>query len=75
MLDIVAPDQHKLSLPIEAERIHKAQPRLSRPASGNAQPMGEHEPVENRQDDQDRDAASRQKSDLKDRVVGKRKIT
>jgi hypothetical protein len=75
MLDVIPPDQDKLSLPIEAERIHETQSRLPRPPSRNAQTMGEDEPVEDRQNNQGRDPAGSQKPYLKDRVVGKRKTT
>ena len=75
MLDVVAPDQHKLSLPVEAERVDETQARLSRTPSRHAQPVSEHEPVEDRQDHQGGDSAGREKSDLDDAVVGKGEIT
>ena len=48
MLDIVAPDEHQLTLPVEAESVDEAEPRLARPPARNAQPMGEREPVDDR---------------------------
>ena len=75
MLDIVAPNQHQLPLAVEAERVDEAEPRLTRPGARNAQPMGERQSVDDRQDHQSGDAASRQESDLKDPIVGERKIT
>ena len=75
MLDVVAPDQHKLSLPVEAERVHETQSRLSRPSPRDAQPMGEHESVQNRQNHQPGEAAGHQESDLNHGVVRERKTT
>jgi hypothetical protein len=75
MLDVVAPHQHQLPLPVQAERIHETQSRLSRPAARDAQAMGEHESVEDRQNHQTGEAAGRQESDLNHTVVGERKIT
>jgi hypothetical protein len=74
MFDIVAPDKHQLPLPIEAERVDQPEPRLADPSARNAQPMGESQPVENRDHDQGGDAASRKESDLKDPVVRERKL-
>ncbi len=75
MLDVVAPDEHELPLAVETERIDEPEPWLARPPARNAQPMREHQPIGNRQDDQGGDSANRQKSDLKDAVVGERKLT
>ncbi|MBV8440489.1 MAG: hypothetical protein JO312_08020 [Hyphomicrobiales bacterium] len=75
MLDVVAPHQHKLPLPVEAERVHKTQSRLSRPSPWDAQPVGEHESVQNRQNHQRGKAAGHQESDLHHAVVGEWKIT
>ena len=74
MLDIVAPNENQLPLAVEAERVDEPEPRLARPSARNAQPMGEHESVEDRQDDQRGDAARRQKSDLDDPVIRERKL-
>ncbi len=75
MFDIVAPNEHQLPLSVEAERVDEAEPRLAGPSAGNAQPMGEHQSVDERQNHQSGDAASRQESDLKDRISGERKVT
>ncbi len=75
MFDIVATHQDQLALPIEAECIDKPQPRLAGSASGNAQPMRKHQPVNDRQNDQRGDPAGRQKSDLNNAIIAERKIT
>ena len=75
MLDVVAPHQYQLPLPVEAESVDEAEPRLSRPAPRDAQSMGEYELVEDRQNHQTGEAAGRQESDLNHTVVGERKIT
>ncbi|HME85772.1 MAG TPA: hypothetical protein VKG91_14785 [Roseiarcus sp.] len=75
MLDVVAPHQNKLPLPVEAERVHETQSRLSRPSPRDAQPVGEHESVQNRQNHQRGEAAGHQESDLDHTVVGEWKIT
>ena len=75
MLDVVAPDQHKLPLSVEAESVDETQSRLSRPAARNPQPMRENEPVEDRQNHQGGEAASREEADLNHSVVGERKVT
>jgi hypothetical protein len=59
MFDIVAPDEHELALPVEAECVDQTEPRLAGPSARNAQPMSERQPVENRQDNQGGDAAGR----------------
>ena len=74
MLDIVAADENELPLTVEAEGVDQPEPRLARPSSRDAQPMGEHKPVDDRQRHQDGDPASRQKSDLNDAVVAERKV-
>jgi hypothetical protein len=75
MLDVVAPDQHKLSLSVEAEGVYETQPRLSRPPARDPKPVREHEPVQDCQNHQPGDAASRQEADLNHTVVGEWKIT
>ena len=55
MLDIVAPDEHELPLAVEAEGVDQPKARLAGPPAGNAQPMRESQPVDNRQNDQDRE--------------------
>jgi len=74
MFDIVATDQHKLPLPIQAERIDQPEPRLPGPTTRNTQPMSEGQPVNNREGDEGADAASRKESDLKDPIVRERKL-
>jgi hypothetical protein len=74
MFDIVATDQHQLPLPIQAERIDQPEPRLPGPTTRNTQPMGEGQPVNNREGDEGGDAASRKESDLKDPIVRERKL-
>jgi len=59
VFDIVAPDEHQLALPVEAESVNQPEPRLAGPSARNAQPMGEREPIENRQNDEGGDAAGR----------------
>ncbi len=75
MLNVVAPDQHKLPLPVEAEGVHETQSWLSRPSAGDPKPVREHEPVQDRQNHQRGDAASRQEADLNHPVVGEWKVT
>jgi hypothetical protein len=74
VFDVVAPDQDELALSIETERVDEAQPRLARPPSRDAQPMREHQPIDDRQDHQRSDSAGSQESDLNDAVVGERKL-
>jgi hypothetical protein len=55
MLDIVAPNDHELSLPVEGESIDQAESRL--PAarhSGNPEPMAEYQ-TKYKEDDGRRD--------------------
>jgi hypothetical protein len=75
MFDIVAPNKHQLSLPVETEGIHQAQSRLSRPHARHAQPMREHKAVNDSQHHQRGNPAGRQQSDLNDTIVAERKIT
>ena len=74
VFDIVAPDEHQLALPVEAESVDQPEPRLAGPSARNAQPMGERQPIENRQNDEGGDAAGRKESDLKDPIVRERKL-
>jgi hypothetical protein len=74
MLDVVAADKNKLPLSVEAEGVHQPKPGLARPSAWDPQPVGEHEPVDNRQRHQGGDPASRQKSDLNDSIVAERKV-
>lgn len=41
MLDVVAPDEHELPLPVEVESVHHAQPRLAGPAARHMQAAAE----------------------------------
>jgi hypothetical protein len=75
MLDVVATDKNKLPLAIEAEGVDQPKSGLARSSPWDAQPVGEHKPVDNRQRHQGGDPASRQKSDLRDRIAGERKVT
>jgi hypothetical protein len=74
MLDIVAPDEDQLSLTVETERVDEAEARLAGPSTRNAQPMGEYQSVEDRQDDECGDAARRQEPHLNDPIVCERKL-
>ena len=74
MLDIVAPDEDQLPLAVEAERVDEAKPRLAGPSARNAQPMGERQSINDRQDDERGDAARRQESYLDDPIIGERKL-
>jgi len=74
MLDIVAPNEDELSLAVETEGVDEAEARLAGPSTRNAQPMGEHQPVKDRQDDERGDAARRQESHLNDPVIRERKL-
>ena len=74
MLNIVAPDEDQLPLAIEAERVDETKPRLAGPSARNAQPMGEHQSVKDRQDDERCDAARRQESHLDDPIIRERKL-
>ena len=74
MFDIVASDKHQLPLPVEAEGVDQAEPRLAGPSAGNTQPMSESQPVEDREHDKGGNAASRKESDLKDPIVRERKL-
>ena len=74
MLDVVASHKHQLSLPVEAEGVHEAESRLSGSPAGNTQPMGESEPVQDREHDEGRNAASCEESDLKDPILRERKL-
>ena len=75
MLDVVAPHKHELPLTVQTERVDQPEPRLARSASRHIQPVGENEPVKERQPHQDGDPAGRQNSDLDDPVVAERKVT
>ena len=74
MFDIVAPDEHQLALPVEAECVDQPEPRLAGPSARNAQPIRKRQPVENRQKDEGGDATNGQESDLKDTIVRERKV-
>jgi hypothetical protein len=74
MFDIVASDKHQLPLPVEAEGVDQAEPRLAGPSARNTQPMSESQPVEDREHDKGGNAASRKESDLKDPIVRERKL-
>jgi hypothetical protein len=58
MFDIVAPDQHQLPLPVEAERIDKPEPRLAGSSPRDAQPVCKRQPINKRKHDECGDAAS-----------------
>jgi hypothetical protein len=74
MFDIVASDKHQLPLPVEAEGVDQAKPRLAGPSARNTQPMSEGQPVEDREHDKGGNAAGRKESDLKDPIVRERKL-
>ena len=74
MFDIVAPNEHELSLPVETEGVDKAQSRLSGPPARDAQAMREDKPVDRRQHRHRDDAARRRQSDLNDLIVRERKL-
>jgi hypothetical protein len=74
VFDIVAADQHKLPLPVQAECIDQPEPRLPGSSTRNAQPMSEGQPVNNRENDEGGDAASREQSDLENPIVRERKL-
>jgi hypothetical protein len=74
MFDIVAADQHKLPLPVQAECVDQPEPRLPGPSTRNTHPMSEGQPVNNRERDEGGDAASRKESDLKDPILRERKL-
>ena len=74
MLDIVAPDEDQLALAVQGERVDEAKPRLAGPSARNAQPMGEHQSVKDRQDDERGDAARRQEPHLNDPIIRERKL-
>ena len=74
MLDIVAPDEDQLPLTVETKRVDQAEARLAGPSARNAQPMGEYQSVEDRQDDECGDAARRQEPHLNDPIVCERKL-
>jgi hypothetical protein len=74
MFDIVAANQHKLPLPIQAERIDEPESRLPGSSTRYAQPMSEGQPVNNREHDEGGDAANGKQSDLENPVVRERKV-
>jgi hypothetical protein len=74
MFDIVASDKHQLALPVEAEGVDQAEPRLAGPSARNTQPMSESQPVEDREHDKGGNAASRKESDLEDPILPERKL-
>ena len=75
VFDVVAPDEHQLALPVEAEGVDQPEPRLAGPSAGNTQTMSESQPVQNRQNDEDGDPAGQKEADLQDPIVRERKIT
>jgi hypothetical protein len=74
MFNIVASDEHQLPLPVEAEGVDQAEPRLAGPSARDAQPMSESQPVEDREHDKGGNTTSRKESDLKDPIVRERKL-
>ncbi len=74
MLDIVAPDEDELSLTVKTEGVNEAKARLAGSSTRNTEPVGEHQPVKDRQDDERGDAARRQESHLNDPVIRERKL-
>jgi hypothetical protein len=74
MLDIVAPNEDELPLAIEAERVDEAKPGLTGSPARDAQPMGERQPVEDRENDERSNAARRQESYLDDSIIRERKL-
>jgi hypothetical protein len=75
MFHVVAPDEHQLALPVEAECVDQPEPRLAGPSAGNAQPLSKRQPVKNRQNDKGGDRASQKEADLQDPIVRERKVT
>jgi hypothetical protein len=75
MFHIVAPDEHKLALPVEAECVDQPEPGLAGPSARNTQPLSERQPVKNRQNDKGGDRASQKEADLQDPIVRERKVT
>ena len=73
MLDIVAPDEHELTLPVEREGVDQPEPRLARLASaGKAQPMTEQRPIcDDHGSDRDNDD-SHDHGDLQHAIVAER---
>ena len=74
MFDVVAADQYELTLTVETEGVDQAEPRLAGSSAGNTQPMRERQPVDDRQNDEGGDAASREEPDLQDPIVRERKL-
>jgi hypothetical protein len=74
MFDIVAPDKHELPLPVQAECVHQAEPRLAGSSTRNTQAMSEGQPAKDREHDKGGDAASCKETDLQDPIVRERKF-
>jgi hypothetical protein len=69
MFDIVAADEHQLTLSIEAEGVDESKPRLARSATRNSQSVREHKAINERQRHKNRDPASHQNRDLEHAFV------
>jgi hypothetical protein len=75
MFHVVAPDEHQLALPVEAECVDQPESGLAGPSARNTQPLSERQPIENGQNDKGGDRASQKEADLQDPVVRERKVT
>ncbi|WP_237481780.1 hypothetical protein [Lichenibacterium dinghuense] len=53
MLDVVAPHQHELALPVEVVGVHDAEPGLAGPpVAGGTEPPAEQQAIEHEDDDE-----------------------
>ena len=60
MFDVIAPHQDKLTLPVNIEGVHHAQPRLARTPACRTHPPGKersHDQQQNQQQNDDDDRA------------------
>jgi hypothetical protein len=74
VLDIVAAHQHQLALPVKAERVDEPEARLPGASRWDAEPMGEHQPINHRERHQGCDCASGEQPDLNHAIFPGRKI-
>jgi hypothetical protein len=58
MFNVVAPNQDKLPLAVETERVDEAEPRLPSPPSWDPQPVREHHAIDDRHRHENGDPAS-----------------
>jgi hypothetical protein len=76
MFDIVAPDDHELTLTVQRKGVDQSKPRLARPTpSGKSQSMTEQGAVGDYERDDGDNGDRGERCDLQRAIVAKRKIS